>query len=147
VGVTAALAHTHAPGNVGLRGEASCPACRASGVTLTDEQRALVDEQRALVDELLAPLLDAGDVFYTTAGEDAVRVALIEVVLRSAEQERNRCRERLAIIATAYEDNARAYTDLANERYRQGDTDAGHAALGDAARFAENARTVRRVIL
>jgi hypothetical protein len=100
VGVTAALAHTHAPGNVGLRGEASCPACRASGVTLTDEQRALVDE-------LLAPLLDAGDVFYTTAGEDAVRVALIEVVLRSAEQERNRCRERLAITATAYEENAR----------------------------------------
>lgn len=138
--MTAALAHTHAPGNVGLRGEASCPACRASGVTLTDEQRALVDE-------LLAPLLDAGDVFYTTAGEDAVRVALIEVVLRSAEQERNRCRERLAITATAYEDNARAYTDLANERYQQGDTDAGHAALGDAARFAENARTVRRVTL
>jgi hypothetical protein len=138
VGVTAALAHTHAPGNVGLRGEASCPACRASGVTLTDEQRALVDE-------LLAPLLDAGDVFYTTAGEDAVRVALIEVVLRSAEQERDRCRERLAITATAYEENARrSLADAAELPLADPSTP---DLIADAATWTGRARTLRRVTL
>jgi hypothetical protein len=132
--VTPAPAHRHAPGNVGLRGDASCPACRAEGITLTDEQR-----------QLLVETLDA--IVYAGDSEAALRPALIEAILRSAEQERTRCRSRLDVTATAYEDNARAYSDLANERYRQGDTDAGHAALVDAARFAENARTVRRVTL
>jgi hypothetical protein len=133
--VTGDLVHTHAPGNVGLRGEASCPACRAEGITLAEEQRALVDE-------LLAPLADAGDVFYTTAGQDAVRVALIEAILRSAEQQEQRDRDRLTITATAYEQNS---DDLIGQTQILTASSPDRAALlADAARYADRAATLRR---
>jgi hypothetical protein len=138
-----AVEHTHAPGNVGLRGDASCPACRAAGVTLTDEQRALVDE-------LLAPLLDAGDVFYTTAGQDAVRTALIEGILRAAEQERARIATRLDVTATAYEQNARNAVRDAARRYEDdpSDTlDTTASLVVQAGEWADRAITLRRVTL
>jgi hypothetical protein len=128
--VTGDLAHTHAPGNVGIRGEASCPACRAAGVTLTDEQRALVDE-------LLGTI--------TTASMGDIRDHLIEAILRAAEQERARIATRLDTTATAYEQNAAAAIARAADGHGTGD--AIRLDLADATTWTERATTLRRVTL
>jgi hypothetical protein len=81
-------------------------------------------------------------VFYTTAGQDAVRVALIEAILRSAEQQEQRDRDRLTITATAYEQNS---DDLIGQTQILTASSPDRAALlADAARYADRAATLRR---
>lgn len=135
--MTAALQHTHAPGNVGLRGEATCPACRASG-------RTLAPEQAMLVDELLDGLGRRND------PADLVRVALIEAVLRGAEQQRYLDRWRLDTEAAGHEQTARNLARAVSARYEDDPTDSLGVArqqLDDAARYAQAARALRRVTL
>lgn len=125
--MTGDLVHTHAPGNVGLRGEASCPACRAEGITLDGEQRQLLDE-------LLGTI--------TTASMGDIRDHLIEAILRAAEQQEQRDRDRLTITATAYEQNS---DDLIGQTQILTASSPDRAALlADAARYADRAATLRR---
>jgi hypothetical protein len=94
--------HTHPEGNVGARGLDTCPACRASGRTLTDEQRDAVDA-------VLGALVTAtGRHNHLNAGQfDAVTVALRSAILQGAELERARTRRRLDQEVQSYEAEVR----------------------------------------
>jgi hypothetical protein len=99
--------------------------------------------QLELVDELLAPLLAAGDVFYTTAGQNAVRDALVEAVVRQHGRTLRDIRAELNGQAHAFEDDARTLAEdaLASEEAITPDRAASIAKLTTAA------RTLRTVVL
>lgn len=75
------------------------------------------------------------------------RDALVLLVTRVHTRTHRANAARLRAAAEANEENARAYSLLATERYREGQIDAGHLALGDAAKFVERARALRSVVL
>jgi hypothetical protein len=129
IALGSAVLHTHAAGNVGLVGDPSCPACRLSGRTLSAGQRDLLDEA-----------LDA--LGLADDPESLSRQALVEVILRAAEQQEERDRERLRITAGAHATAAREAADLAAARV---DDPVGYAtALADAARSADRAAILSR---
>lgn len=132
--ITTDLQHTHPAGNVGLRGDARCPACRAEGRTLSEQQTHVVAE-----------LLDGLGRREDPA--DLVRVALIEAVLRGAEQQRIVDRRIVATLAEQADAEARSYSEVAADRLTRQEPDSAADAMVTAARSAERARTLRRVTL